>query len=129
MMHFWGEESFDWKGLDQAGHLIEKHLLRWKVPVRDVKEKFGELRVYCSFGWERGWLFMHLFYPTYSYYQFPRWVRTIDFWIPCHWLNFMLVPLQQRAYRIAYSKAIKSYPHLRAEIIDAADWPELLEGL
>lgn len=128
-MHDWSDESVDWKGISDAASYIYTYLKRWRVPVRDHKEKFGTVRVYTGLSWERGWLFMHLFYPGYMYYQFPKWVYRIDYMVPTHWLNLILVPFYCRLYRRAYQNAIKKWPHLRKEILVHADYAELLKGL
>lgn len=128
-MHTWGDESVDWTGISDAAEYIYNYLLRWHCPVRDHKEKWGTVRVYTSLHWERGWLFQHLFYPNYVYYQFPRWVRTVDYWIPTHWLNPILHPFYCWLYRRAYQDAILKWPHLRLEILNGADYDELLVGL
>lgn len=128
-MHSWGELGVDFAGIQDAAEYIYIYLKRWRCPVRDYKEKWGTVRVYTGFHWERGWLMNHLFYPNYAYYQFPRWVRTVDSWIPAHWLNPILVPFYKFLYRRAYRNAVLRWPHLRLEILSGADYHELLEGL
>jgi len=39
------------------------------------------------------------------------------------------VPYQKFIYRRAYKKAIEKYPAIRENILCAADYPNLLEGL
>ena len=69
---------------------------------------------------------MHLFYPGYIYYQYPKWVRKLDYLIPIHWLNILVVPFHQWLYIRAYGNALRRWPHLRSEILQGADWNELL---
>lgn len=125
-MHHWGDENVDWQGISDAASYIYNYLKRWRVPVRDCKEKWGTVRVYTGLGWERGWLMNHLFKPGHMYYRFPRWVRTVDYWIPTHWLNPVLIPLHQWLYTRAYGNALRKWPHLRLEILSGADYSELL---
>lgn len=126
-LHDWSNDKVDWKGISDAASYIYNYLKRWRVPVRDHKEKYGTVRVYTGLGWERGWLFQHLLYPNYIYYQFPQWVRRIDYMIPCHWLNVILVPFYKYLYTRAYGNALRKWPHLRAEILRGADFNELLQ--
>ena len=129
VMHTWGDEEVDWKGISDAAEYIYMYLKRWRVPVRDYKEKWGTVRVYCSLHWERGWLFMHLLKPNHVYYRFPEWVRKVDYYIPAHWLNPILHPFFCWLYRRAYRNAIRKWPHLACEIYHGADYGELLQGL
>lgn len=126
-MHAWGDEDVDWNGINDAARYIYNYLKWWRVPVRDCKEKFGTVRVYTGLSWERGWLLQHLFYPNYVYYQFPKWVRKLDYMFPTHWLNIVIVPFYKWLYKRAYGNALKKWPHLRMEILSAADYHELLK--
>lgn len=128
-MHIWGDTGVDWKGIESAAEYIYDYLLRWHVPVRDYKEKYGTVRVYTGLHWDRGWLLNHLFYPNHVYYRFPMWVRKMDCWIPTHWLNPILHPFFCWLYRRAYKNSITKWPHLREEILSGADYSELLGGL
>lgn len=103
-MHMWGEEGVDWQGIGDAACYIGGFCQRWgRIPVSDMKEKYGTVRVYLYFGFfDWGWK---------SY------------------LNWLVVPYQHRIYRLAYKKAIAKWPHLREEILCGADWQELLGGL
>lgn len=44
-------------------------------------------------------------------------------------LNKLVIPLQMIAYRSRYKAAIQKWPHLRAEILEGADFSDLLCGL
>lgn len=125
-MHSWGDESIDWGSIGAAAQYIYTYLRRWRVPVRDCKEKWGTVRVYTGLQWERGWLFMHLFKPGHMYWRFPRWLRTVDYWIPTHWFNSIIHPFYKWLYTRAYGNALRKWPHLRLEILSGADYHELL---
>jgi len=58
-MHTWGDEDFDWAGLNDAIEFIATRLKRWRVPVRDFKEKYGTARIYLSLGWSTPYDFTH----------------------------------------------------------------------
>ncbi len=126
-MHQWGDKDFDWEGLDQVVRYVDKRLKRWRIDVRQTKEKFGCLRCYCSLGVQ---MFHQLIWPGYSYNQYPwHWLWRLD--ISLHWiwpvLNRIILPIHCRVYRTTYRKAVKRWPHLRKEILCCADWPELLD--
>lgn len=70
---------------------------------------------------------MHLFYPGYAYYQYPRWLRKLEWWIPCNWLNPILVPFYKWLYARAYHNAVRKWPHLTLEITTGMDHSELLD--
>ena len=129
-MHNWGEEKFDWQGLDDAGDFIGEWLIKWvRLPVTCIKEKFGTLRVYCSFGWSS---FYSIWRPQYMWV--PGWYPwRLDLWLSFHtpilrWINKVVVPIHQWAYVWRYKKAVEKWPHLFAEIISMADYGKLFEG-
>lgn len=130
-MHKWDDEDFDWKGLYEAEQILYKDLKFYRVPVRDIKEKYGTLRCYTDLGWTT----LHsLFYPGYMYSQFPKWLWTLDvyygynimYWTGLWYLSYKL---HCWAYRRAYAKIVEKFPHLREEILCCADYEELLVGL
>ena len=125
-MHNWGDEDMNWKGLAGALDIIQKKLRFWRVPVRQVKEKFGCVRVYCSLGWNS----LHdICYPGYAHYRFPKWLVTFDIFVLSRivpYLNCIVLPLHKWAYRNAYRTACEKYPHLVEEICCMADFRELL---
>lgn len=128
-MHDWSDEKFDWQGLDDAGDYIGEWLRRWtRLSVHDIKEKFGTLRIYCSFGFYR----IHdLVFPGYMYTR-PWWPNKLDNLmssIVLPLLNIIAIPIQKSLYRYRYKKAVQKWPHLREEILCCADFRELLEGL
>ena len=128
-MHDWGDEDVDWKGISDAAYYIGDWLSTWaRMPIRDMKEKWGTVRVYCSFG-VYGiyglWRPRHIWYPKW-------WPMRLDFWLAdtpiFRLLNRIIVPLQMKAYVWRYTQAVRKWPHLYKEIVSAADYGELFEG-
>jgi len=130
-MHTWEEQGVDWKGINDAAEWIGSFLVRWgRVSVSDTKEKWGTARVYCRFGWTQ----LHdLTHPRYAYLQYPKWLIRLDFavFMPIisRSIGRWIVPYHKFLYRLAYKKAIKKWPHLKLEILNGADYPELLDSL
>lgn len=126
-MHSYGDDGVDWLGIDDAGVYIGHWLRKWlRMDVRDVKEKFGTVRVYCSFGWNGVYSIYH---PGYCWY--PNWwpIKLDQKLRPLFdILNTVVVPIQQAAYAWRYKKAVQKWPHLYNEIVSCADWGELFEG-
>lgn len=117
---------------DDAAYYIGTFLKKWgRVPVRDMKEKYGTVRVYCKLGWDN----LHdIFYPGYAYYQFPKWLKNFDIYygdkiIKYTGLGFVSFYYHKFLYRLAYKKAIAKYPEIRYSILCSADWTEYLKGL
>lgn len=102
---------------------------RYRLQVMQCKEKYGTVRVYCTFGWYS----LHDFiYPGYAFNRFPRWLTSLDNHILgpiVHQFSKIGIPIQRWAYRRAYAKAVAEYPHYRTAILTCADWPEYLENL
>ena len=130
-MHIWGTPGIDWKGINDAADWIGCFLVRWgRVSVTDTKEKWGTARVYCRFGWTQ----LHdITHPRYVYLQYPKWLIKADFsfFMPIisRTIGRWIVPYHEFLYRTAYKMAIKKWPHLKLEILNGADYPELLENL
>jgi hypothetical protein len=129
-MHHWDDDKLDWAGINGACDILYSTSRRWGRLGGQVKEKFGTVRFYASFGH----LSLHtLIYPGYVYSQFPKWLWRLDIYITGPILDKLFGRLfvwwQTKVYRYAYKKALKAYPHLREEILCAADYRELLEGL
>jgi hypothetical protein len=128
-MHDWSDENVDWQGINDAAYYIGHWLSTWaRIPVTNYKEKFGTVRVYCSFG-------IHGIYglwrPRYAWY--PKWwPMKLDFWLAktsCFRLfNRIVVALQVKAYVWRYMQAVKKWPHLYKEIVSQADYGELFDG-
>lgn len=127
-MHLWGEEGFDWKGLDDAINIIDKELRFWRIDVRQSKEKYGTARIYCSLGWT---CLLNITHPGYFHYgPYPKWLRNLDiFYLSniVHRFNWLVVPIHKWAYKRAYKKAVDKYPELINEICCMADYVELLD--
>lgn len=131
-MHSWSDRDVDWGGINDAARFIALRLRFWRVDVRDYKEKWGTVRVYCSLG--IGW------WPqlTHPGHVFLRWPRCLDFiaygsykkWSPLYWLlrllNLVVVPFHKWLYVSTYAAARKRWPHLAQEIYRCADYYELL---
>lgn len=127
-MHEWGDKDVDWKGIDDAAYYIADYCRRWGRLGGQYKEKYGTVRFYARFGD----LSLHgLIYPGYVYYQFPKWLVRVDLAIrtPLHFcLGHLFTWIQHRVYSRAYRNALKLWPHLQAEILCNADYPELIAG-
>lgn len=130
-MHSWGSwpDELFWD-VGHAADYIGRWLRKWaRMSVTDYKEKFGTIRVYCSFGWDT---FYTAFYPGYMWIK-PWWPYKLDLWISHHtpllkWINCIVVPIQKWAYVWRYERAVRRWPHLYNEIVSMADWGELFDG-
>jgi len=128
-MHQWGDEDVDWDGINDAAYFIGNWLRKYaRMNVTDIKEKYGTVRVYCSFGWHGIYPILR---PGYCYY--PKWwPMRLDFWLAntriFTLLNRLVVHLQCKAYAWRYKKAVEKWPHLYKEIVSSADYGELFEG-
>jgi hypothetical protein len=126
-MHTWGDTGVDWEGISDAAHYIGSMLLKYgRVQVLDMKEKYGEVRVYVSFGWYQIHCITH---PGHSYGRYPKFLWNLDCMYLSHivpLLNPVVVPMQKFLYTYIYGKALRKWPHLRKEILQGADYPELL---
>lgn len=116
-MHDWGDENFDWNGLNEAVRYVGHTCRKYGFIPGDYKEKWGTLRFYAHFGH----LSLHAFiYPGYVYSQFPKWLWKLD----CMYIGPILRKLfekpfvwwQCKVYTYAYRQAIKKWPHLYTEI-------------
>ncbi len=125
--HDWSEKEFDWKGLADAIHYITDTLTRYGRIAAHGKEKWGCARISVSIGYPS----LHtLTYPRYVYNQFPNWLWRLD----CNYIGpvirFLigkpLAKWQMYLYGATYRKAIKKWPHLQAEILNDADYKELI---
>jgi len=127
--HRWGDTDVDWDGVSLAARYIGTRLRRYRIGVAQYKEKWGQVRVYCSLGWRQVHDITH---PGHAYGRYPKWLWNLD----CRlgylivWpLNWVVVPFHKWIYRQTYAKAVQKWPHLRDEILCAADFDELLKGL
>lgn len=130
--HLWGDEDFDWEGLNDAINFITRYLRRYRMGVHS-KEKWGRADISVSFGISS----LHeLIWPGYCFRQWGKhklgdllWRADIYFWprvfAP---LNVaVLVPLHKYAYCRAYMLASRRWPHLINEVAGNADFIELLD--
>jgi hypothetical protein len=115
---------------NNAAWFIHRHLVHYgRIPVRQSKEKFGTVRVYCSLGY---YGFFSLLNPGHVYVHWPKWLYGLDlrYGRPVmQLLNKIIVPYHKFIYRRAYAAAVKKYPAIKDRILRTADFPELLEGL
>jgi hypothetical protein len=127
-MHQWGTEGVDWAGISEAARFIATNLVRWgRVGVRDWKEKYGTVRVYCGLGWYQLHSITH---PRHCFARYPQWLWALDCRVGSRIvrpLNWLVVPYHKWLYRRVYGQALKKWPHLRLEILAGADYAELLQ--
>lgn len=117
--------------LDLIAHEIGQYCIKYgRIAVTQTKEKFGTVRVYCSFGI---WSLHSLIWPHYVYKHpsYPQWLWKLDCSLYGSWfariVNVIIFPWQKFIYNRAYQKAIKKYPHLKDDITCAADYEEYLD--
>lgn len=129
-MHSWGhwpDKLFN--QVDECAFEIGTFIARWgRMGVLQTKEKFGTVRVYCSFGFD---CIHSIVWPKHHWIH-KWWPYRLDLWISTLLqpvINPMLHLLQKKVYRLAYKRAVRKYPHLRNEIFCCADFGELLEGV
>lgn len=126
-MHDWSDETIDWNGINSAAEFIGLTLRKWgRVGVTTYKEKYGTVRVYCRLGWYQLFSITH---PGYVYSRYPKWLWTLDIYYISRLirlLNCLIVPYHKWLYTFVYGRALKKWPHLRAEILHGADYHELL---
>lgn len=131
-IHYWGEEGFDWEGLNDAAEYIASFCKRWARLGGQYKEKWGEVRFYAQFCGPR-YLSLHMLtHPGHAFYRYPKWLVWVDIYILTKVLGFLFGKIMHRwqkyIYGKAYLNACKRWPHLQAEILSAADWPEWIPG-
>ena len=129
----WGDDRLDWKAVGEAVEYLDKNLRKWRIDVRQSKEKFGTVRIYCSLGIQ--W-WPQITHPGSVWYRWPEYLKFIAYpgkYSPFRWLlrltNIVAVPIHLWAYRRYYRKAVEQWPHIKDQILSDADWPQLLEGL
>lgn len=129
--HYWGEEGFDWQGLDDAISFLYEYCAKWGRFSGQAKEKYGRACLYAQFGFS-----IHsLIFPKSCYFKhpkFPQWLWNLDCDLHLNFyplINKAWIPYQYWIYSRAYLLAIKKWPHLRAEILCGADSPEMIKGI
>jgi hypothetical protein len=130
-MHRWGDGFPYFDDVDNAAYDIRRFCIRWGRLGGQAKEKYGTVRFYTNFG-VRG---LHsLTHPGYCHYAwYPRWLIYLDiyhlpkffYWTGIQWFFSKWQPF---IYNLAYKRALKKYPHIEAEILSDADYPELIKG-
>jgi len=83
-------------------------------------------RVYCGFGWYQLHSITH---PGYVYSRYPKWLWCFDIDYLSKIVrifNPLTVRYQMWIYRRAYELAFKKWPLIKEEIIDGADYPEII---
>ena len=127
-MHSWGDENVDWAGIGDSCDILYK-CKTWGRLGGQIKEKYGTVRFYASFGH----LSLHtLIYPGHYYIRFPEWLYQLDNKIFTPILNFFFGKLffwwQKKVYSHYYHVCLKKYPHLAKEILSCAVYPEYIKG-
>lgn len=128
-MHDWSGDFPYFQEVGEAADYIGDFCVKWgRIPVTQTKEKYGTVRVYCSFGC---WGLHGIVKPQYIYYQWPKWTWPINSFSDkiISKFYFVIIPYQKFIYRLAYKKALKKWPMIRKEILTCADWDECLKGL
>jgi hypothetical protein len=75
-MHNWGDEKVDWEGIEDSAEFIGLNLRKWgRIGVRQYKEKFGTVRVYCHLGWSS---FHDITHPGHCFSRYPKWLWCLD---------------------------------------------------
>ena len=102
-MHHYGKPGVDWKSINEAAEYIADYLEKYgRMAVLDYKEKFGTVRVYCTFGYH---------------------------WMPSPLNKWIVIPYHEWIYRRAYIGVLRKYPNIREEILSGASYWNLLEDL
>jgi hypothetical protein len=124
-MHSWGDEDFTyWQELEDCAEYIGKFCRMWgRIPVTQTKEKYGTVRVYCSFHCLD---LQSLLFPGWMRVRGPYKLMTFPIF---KYIHKWLINYQHFIYRLAYARAVLKWPMLREEILVAADWKELLVDL
>lgn len=122
--HDWNSDWLYFSDVEAAAEEISSFLRKWGRISAWGKEKYGTCRVDCYLG---GFCLHQMIYPGYTYSQFPNWLWILD----CKYLSrilqlkpiyYLLLKYQLFIYNLAYKKAVKRYPHIFDEIIEAASY-------
>lgn len=125
--HEWGDEAFDWKGLDDAGYYIQSNCRRWARLGIWTKEKYGTLRVNTTCAYWNYWPLQSLFYPGHAYYRWSRWmIGGIEYPLAKVLMFLRITRLVNRYQRAVlkyfWKRAAKKWPHISKEILDEYEW-------
>ena len=132
--HYWGDEDFDWDGLNSSINIITDICRFWRLGIHS-KEKYGTARITPWF-WDGS---LHsLIWPGYVYRQYPKnWIGDKLWWLDIYFfprffnalfLTRLVFWFHAKIYNYAFQKAIKKYPHLKEELLVDADGCELIDG-
>lgn len=132
-MHVWGDGFEYFAEVGEAAVDIGFFCIKYgRINVTCMKEKYGTTRVYCSMGYYS----LHgLLFPQYVFKhpRYPQWLWSLDIYYIGPFLRKVfgkpLCAWQKFIYRLAYKRAIIKYPMIRTEILNGADYDELLKGL
>lgn len=125
-MHHWSGNFRYFRHVGEAAFEIGEFCRRWgRINVSQTKEKFGEARVYCGFGWDS---FHSITHPGHMYIRYPDWLAKINSlcWTrPGRFIfrliNRVIVPYHKFIYSLAYNRAFKKYFYITDEIYYGAD--------
>lgn len=117
--------------LENIAHDIGTKLARYgRIGVRQTKEKYGSVRVYCGFGVDS----LHsLLYPrrAYKHSEYPDWLWSVDMKYisqAAPLINALLIPYQEVVYKLVYRLAIIKHPDQINAIVSGADYSELIDA-
>lgn len=131
--HLWGhwpDKLFN--QVEHAAREIGQFCGKWgRIGVMQTKEKYGRCAVYCHFGIHQLFSITH---PGYAYSRYPQWLWNLDTTCVSRVFEFLrinklVIPYQRFVYRLAYNRALKKYPLIQSEILNGADYIELLAPL
>lgn len=128
-MHSWGDDTFDWKGLNEAIWYMHQRMVKLARIGVHSKEKYGTARLYCYFVAN----FHSLLYPGYVYCQYKsKFIWGLDVYygeqiLYYTGLHYLIFKWQKYVYIDTYRKAVKKWPHLTREILCAADQIDWLD--
>lgn len=127
-LHIWGDETFDWKALNDACIYMESKCRRYARLGIHTKEKYGTMRVSttCAYFMEHDFLH-HFVNPGYYRYTWPKWFRTsIDWPIGKVMRRLGVIRILQKWQHLVlkhfWKKAAKKWPHISEEILDEYEW-------
>lgn len=129
--HEWGDDDVDWEAINAATDYLPMYMRRWGRIFSHGKEKYGTVRVSAVLGH----ISLHgILWPAYYYNQFLyKWMWKLDIVCVTPILRFLFSRVwgkyQVFIYRKAYKNALYKWPHIEDEILEDADWPELLKGI
>lgn len=129
-MHHWGDDFAYFSDVEDAAEYIREFCVKWARLGGQSKEKYGTARFYANFGVYNLHSLTHPGWANYAWY--PKWLIKFDiYYAPIMFkysgINWLFSKWQPYIYYVAYKKALHKWPHIQAEILDGADYPELLK--